>query len=191
MMGPTKIDLPKLEVVEAYQNGYSFDRLARNHGCSSSTIRNRLKEWKIPLESGRKSSYRDPSIKIPFDNSVLAYIAGLFDGEGTLSGIALEIGNNCRKVLEYVKLHVGGGRIYKSFTKKGTPTFTWNLGVAADRYVFLRSLIPYMIIRKNDALEALRRLEATLPIPVKDAITEIFDDALLNSWLRGGRLTIS
>lgn len=92
----------------------------------------------------------------------LAYLAGIIDGEGTI-GIYYHKGRNSYRVKIYVVNtykplidwlgSVFGGFVYKRNHTKWKTRYEWHLGENAME--LLKSLIPYLKIKKDQAILAL------------------------------------
>lgn len=104
------------------------------------------------------------------EDIVLAYTAGLIDGEGSIMIIKtaspstlrkhtfilkVVIANTNRQLVDWVKLHFGGDiscQIPKKIVEK--PIFYWRV-TAKQAYNFLLQIEPYLIIKNNQAKLAL------------------------------------
>jgi len=92
----------------------------------------------------------------------LAYLAGIIDGEGTI-GIYYHKGRNSYRVKIYVVNtykplidwlgSVFGGFVYQRTHKTWKTKYEWHLG--EDAMDLLKSLIPYLKIKKEQALTAI------------------------------------
>ena len=90
----------------------------------------------------------------------IAYLAGLIDGDGTISIQAdrgkhkpvVSISNTNREVLEWCKNLIGQGSISskKTYKKHHTPSFNlrWEYDIALD---IAKKCCPYLIIKKERA----------------------------------------
>ena len=94
----------------------------------------------------------------------LIYLAGLIDGEGCICCInpsaepnkyklVLEVAVVYRPVLEWAKL-LFGGSLYKT-TQNSKQIWRWRLA-AVDAILLLKEVVPYLKIKKKEAVEALR-----------------------------------
>lgn len=80
----------------------------------------------------------------------LAYIAGLFDGEGcvsTQSGgyLSVSISNSHREVLEKLQ-HDFGGSLLNRTSNSGGNVWNWKVSTSEGEH-FLRSMLPYLVIK--------------------------------------------
>lgn len=77
------------------------------------------------------------------DDSTWAYIAGLFDGEGSLAlyqnGPRMSISNRHKETLEWIKEIVGHGRVWENKSqsqfKRSAPCFQWDCGSRGIRFL--------------------------------------------------------
>lgn len=90
-----------------------------------------------------------------------AYIAGLIDGEGTVTLTRLHRGENRRivvcvanndiRLLEFVKEHAGAGRITKKRSAKPHHAASFNYNIAGRQALeLLAQLLPYLRSYKRD-----------------------------------------
>ncbi|MBM3253104.1 MAG: hypothetical protein FJZ16_02475 [Candidatus Omnitrophica bacterium] len=99
----------------------------------------------------------------------LAYIAGLVDGEGSFyfwkssikSGRTkpypiLRITNSHIGVLKWLLKKIPSSRLDNHVKGKNIPTFNWVLGQQKAVYYFTKLLLPYLIIKKEDALKTIK-----------------------------------
>jgi hypothetical protein len=111
----------------------------------------------------KSSLYRKRVDITNIDSVVLSYIAGFFDGEGTI--IIKNQGNsyvlNCgvwqvdRTPLDYVALYFGGNVRIRRRQGNGNDQWVWQASSihAAD---FLTAIEPYLIVKKAQATVAIR-----------------------------------
>src|SRR3989344_6334881 len=111
--------------------------------------------------------------KLKFSDA--AYIAGLMDGEGTISltrahkneyrRIDVSISNCDRKMLDWVAKKIGAGKILpkKIYSKKHNPAFTYRI-VAREVCSFLKQILPYLhTYKKERAKLILKKFVALTP----------------------------
>lgn len=104
-------------------------------------------------------------VDVPTDVATLAYMAGIIDGEGWVSfvsgtGWKLGVANTHRGVCDWVCNHFGGhvhdrAERGRSIFKSVRPSFQWSLQRAPDVLAVLCAIEPYMIIKRDKALEAI------------------------------------
>jgi hypothetical protein len=105
----------------------------------------------------------------------VAYIAGFFDGEGSISlcwpkagngkrylKLRVRIGQNQREVLDWVCSTVGAGSVLTEKKTYGTATKVMHRFVVTDVRAeeFLMTLLPYLRVKRaaaEDALEHVRK----------------------------------
>lgn len=130
-----------------------------------------------PLRLLRK---RPPDFRVPRTDTVLAYMAGIIDGEGWITSSKADswtvaFASTDRSVIDYFGRF--GGRTYTRCDKSlrgGTiksvkRQWTWSLHRAADVAAFLDAIRPYMVIKGARADECLdstrRRLAGHMKMP--------------------------
>jgi len=132
-----------------------------------------------------------------------AYIAGLVDGEGTVTlsrqhrsegrRLTLSISNTEVALLEFVKASVGAGRITgkRTYSHRHTPSFTYAI-TSRQALAVLEQILPYLLSYKRDrAALALRQYVKLTPRNGRytKKLTEErgqFEVALLNLRPRSG-----
>jgi hypothetical protein len=102
-----------------------------------------------------------------------AYIAGLIDGEGTVTltrlhrrehrRLVVSISNTDRALLEYVRIALSAGRITskRTYSEKHTPSYAWQV-TSRQALAVLRAVQPYL--RTYKALRASLALEQYLAV---------------------------
>jgi hypothetical protein len=105
-----------------------------------------------------------------------AYLAGLFDGEGCLKVVLrkrkksaafqlnLDICNTHRGVLDWVHKKLGGGVLYSTERSgKERRKFNWTLGSAPNMRHVLKGMLPFLLVKQQQALLAIAFLEKIRP----------------------------
>lgn len=96
-----------------------------------------------------------------------AWLAGFFDGEGTVylgnakqGGITLSIGNTNRDVIESIARRTGVGtvEIREQTRERWNRTFIWRVRNYADARGILLLMRPYLTIKAGDVDRGLRRI---------------------------------
>jgi Mor family transcriptional regulator len=157
--------IDKDELRSLYEKGWTAEQLAERYDCYSDVIFNRLKEFGIPRFNGR---LKPVSIKIPSDPAVLAYIAGIIDGEGTIdifhdgnkSQIMrphMTVANTHIGMLKFLVKTIGG-----NYSKNSTPShckqcYHWSLYRASDILALTLAIQPYLIIKKEGAKRVIQK----------------------------------
>ena len=91
----------------------------------------------------------------------IEYIAGFFDGEGTINivknKIRISIPQTNLEVLENIKEFLTFGSIFKEKKRKEHWKDSWVLytGNSNDTFQFLNMVYPYLIVKKEKAKEAI------------------------------------
>jgi hypothetical protein len=101
-----------------------------------------------------------------------AYVAGIIDGEGCLSWWTtprhdhsyprLSVGNTNRNLTDWLQMVFGGCVGYQPRREKTnqSPLWEWKLSSEAAVYAILAKCIPYLIIKRDKALELMAHTEA-------------------------------
>lgn len=95
-------------------------------------------------------------MKVPPER-VVAYTAGLFDGEGTLSAqhsYAITIYNTHERALLWCQEQFGVGhvRLNTPGSERKKPLYRWTVTRQSDAIEFAQTILPYSIIRKGDLI---------------------------------------
>ena len=110
----------------------------------------------------------------------LAYLAGLFDGEGCIYIQAKKPSGNSKTRCHLLQCHLGmtdprpvrlfkeyfGGRLWARFPKKKNwrPQLCWSISSRDDCSLFLVALLPYLIAKKDEAKIALEFIRDCPPL---------------------------
>jgi hypothetical protein len=151
------------DVYERLSGGLmSYVEAGKRLGISPQSVVHRIKR----LGLFRPRFKTVPGSTIPDDIGTLSYFAGLFDGEGCM--VRTNVGRKNRKptfrlavtmthpgVLEWVASKFGG-RVYPRHytfrdTWKSRPQYAWVMTRSADVLAVLESIVPFMIVRRDDA----------------------------------------
>ena len=160
------------QIVKAYlSNKLSVNSISDQFNISYPTVHSILKRHRAT--NGRRT--RSPTYLVPEQKWQLGYIAGLLDGEGTVRckiitstdrvtrlQTRISIVNTNKEVIDW--LHQYGGNVYKdSSNQKSNEThkvvYVWVLSVAADCHVFLKAILPYLIIKRERSQKAIAMIE--------------------------------
>lgn len=100
---------------------------------------------------------------------ILAFIAGVFEGEGSISivnlvnkswnkrtdyALKVRISNTDRPLLDWIVDNYDGGKIHKATTVNNKIVWAWSVH-AKKAELFLQMMMPYLICKKQRALLAL------------------------------------
>ncbi|MEM2338415.1 MAG: helix-turn-helix domain-containing protein [Candidatus Bathyarchaeia archaeon] len=186
---PTIPDKIREKIVNEYSKGKSTYLISKELGLSRHTVWRILKEKGIQMRIS--SDYlKNASIIIPQDPITLSYVAGLFDGEGSIYikhrrdslQNRVYIINTDRNIVKWLKETFKGGKIVSWKDPHPSPNrkqvFYWHLQRRLDVLSFLKALLPYLKIKKETAKKAIEEIESynrmmatrtvTLPLAVGD-----------------------
>ena len=151
------------EIKRLYTTGYSMKEIAEEMGFTQWCIRDRIHEMKLPIHPPCR--LKQPTIRIPDNEVELAYVAGFFDGEGTIKTFndnqtfTASIGQKRKPVLEYIaKLFDGGVLGYG----KSTEIWHWRLRRLSDVYLFMLCIFPYLIVKREETEDFFKIVDAKL-----------------------------
>lgn len=160
------------EAVRLYtQEGLSMASIARRIGVSHSTVQRALAERGVAT---RPNGCRDATIHIPRSATDIAYMAGLFDGEGNLQirgrnngsvATKLAVYSTTPAAVEWVAKTFGGSVRWdhKRHEQRGwKPMGIWEIYRAQDVGRLLVAMMPYLIIKRAAARKALRHFREVL-----------------------------
>lgn len=102
-----------------------------------------------------------------------AWLAGFFDGEGTLVkylttngktdkkyvGYALMVWNTNMPALEKCLVITGTGAIKRKCEERPRPIWSWKTGRRADIKSLIEQMLPYLVVKREKALEILGELD--------------------------------
>lgn len=153
-------------IVSAYQGGVPMSEIAPTFGVSHSTVQRALKQSGVKL---RPFGLRKRTVTVPTDPAALGYLCGLFDGEGNLQfrdkhagrsiGCKMAIYNTDPGVMRWLMRTVGGKVLFDTARTKRhgwLPIGTWNVYRAQDVAALLAAMLPFLIVKKRQAENALR-----------------------------------
>lgn len=164
------------KLIKLYWNDdLSLEEIAKIYNVSSGTVRNALKRDGVPIKTISRGLMK---AKRSFDLSLLpevekAYIAGFFDGEGSISCF-LDSKNYARVRISFANTDAGVMLYLANLLNKSLdcliseywkPLYSIQIRRAADQFEFLTVIIPYLKIKKAIAEEALSILNEKLAIP--------------------------
>jgi len=165
------------EIVRRYRDeGIGSTLLAREYSVSKGTIQNILRAHGF-IRRTRGGHHSIKTINVPTNLSIIGYLAGLVDGEGSIvrehlrgnlrhSGVRLCITNSCPELLQWLKNEIGGNVQWRerSSPLSQKPCGVWRVGGYMDTYLLLKIILPWLRIPKKieQAKEAITFLEVRL-----------------------------
>ncbi len=150
-----RADLP-LEIVRLYREGLSAPTIAKRFGVHRVTVQRYLKRLGIK----RLPGFRSVDFTPPPQKLICAYIAGLFDGEGSVcirrnGSIQVSIYNTHRETMRWLHSLLGGYLYGYLSTKKARKLiWKWTRSGAANCRAFLQMVLPYLRIKRTRAIKA-------------------------------------
>lgn len=158
---PKKIsDQQLLDIaIPALRSGESVPKIAARMGVCKQTLYRRVQIHEQGLLFGWTTS-----VQVPTDQAVLGYIAGLFDGEGSIShthhgdnaeGFYLRIGMTDKDVIEWLGQFGGKVTTAPPRTPNRKCSYHWAVTRKTDVYLLLTALLPHLKVKREKALACL------------------------------------
>jgi len=148
-------------VVEAYRQGKSIETIMIESGDSCYYIYKCLREGGIKTRPFHGLP-KPLSINTDLTEGEIGYLAGIFDGEGSISSQVV-ISNTYEELVRWLEDRVGGHVASKVPKKKYRRSrkvlYDWRLSRRADVKAFLDMVMPYLIVKRNSAKELLQRIK--------------------------------
>jgi len=143
-----------------YKSGASYDAIARNWGVSASTI---CEFVRLRLDVRPKWTLKARSLRTLSDTE-FAYIAGLFDGEGSLRvkgyGVQMCIVNTNEDVMAWLESLGGGSIRQRPCNGLGSkPIHIWTVCRHQDLCYLIGGVLPFTIIKREALKHALKKLK--------------------------------
>jgi hypothetical protein len=165
------------EIIDMYAKEHlSMTEIARQKKCDRHVLTRLFKRLGI-----KPRNLCDITVKIPNDPVELGYLAGIFDGEGSIvfykgrkrrseySYLAVQITNTSKELMDWLTAKIGGRIMPSSYrtrvSKNWSICYQWRLPRAKNQLIFLRAIYPYLKVKKEKAQRAISMLEAKLGIP--------------------------
>jgi len=170
--GRLKLDEKQInKLVEMVKRGVKAEDIEKELGISHYTLYAYLRRLGIYRKG--KRYLKPPNIKVIDSEAKKGYIAGIFDGEGTIhvdlkrGKAQITIYNSSEELMKWLMDNVGGStyRIREEEYKKlgYKPSYHWQLHRITNVYLFLKQIYPYVIVKKQKVKEIIELLEKTYP----------------------------
>jgi len=137
--------------------------------------------------------------------NLLAYVAGIVDGEGCITitniggnydskkflGVAIEVGNTNPWIAQFLEMNFGGHHYTKKFKNNPTwkPCHYWKV-TSKSAVEFLKIILPYLQIKKPQAELAItfqaRKFTGTRNLTDEQRVLNEADKILIQSWNKKG-----
>lgn len=150
-----KTNLPDDQVAEAaqrIQSGESWKAVAAAYQVDRCDLSRHFRFLGLDY---RRRFYKCQGRKltVPAEPTVLAYLAGLLDGEGNISSQEgkwwVAITNSYRPVIDWLLTFGGKDRAMKRYKPAHSPCWHWRIHAQQDVLAFLEAVAPYMIIKRD------------------------------------------
>lgn len=171
-LSPKQID----RIVQRWQEGETATSLARDFGVALTTIRSHIRQR---TSRGPGRFRRAQRVFPPTDPAALAYLAAMIDAEGCIHrgrSKGREYWHvtitNTSSVLEAWLRQFGGAFYYPAPSPSfgGSPrnrkrVFVWMVVAALDVSRLLRSVLPYLLEKREKAQQAVTEIDSWVGIP--------------------------
>ena len=122
---------------------------------------------KIGLGTRRINAKRqyalEPMRLKPIDDHAAGYLAGIIDGEGSISfkrgRPSVTVYGNSDALMQWLLENVGGSVLWNCDKRGRTPGHAWNVGAARDVYALCCLMWPLLLIKQDVASEVIAFLE--------------------------------
>lgn len=154
-----------MKAIELAALGKSFAAIAKELKVGRMTLQKRARELGY-VSGARGTRWTESQIRLPKESGQHGYIAGIIDGEGSIVRVVqgsasiqwrISVANTHKGMLKW--LEQMGGSIVPRKSKLGKkPSFAWILGRQWDVLLLLETIVPFLLIKKTSALEAIEEL---------------------------------
>jgi hypothetical protein len=160
-------DTERRQIVDMYLNKeLSSCDIAKSEDIDPSSVHNILIKAKVKM----RRKLRSRTLNLPTDSAVIGYLAGIIDGEGNIFAwlrpgrrlqTIITVINTNEALLNWLK-HLGGRLQWRNsdvghFGKKRVGS--WVINRRLDVEPLLEAVLPYLIVKKTDAIKALDEIE--------------------------------
>jgi len=165
------------QIVQMYKDGLTMDDVGRSLKIKASrvdkVVARVLRKHKIPI---RKRGTSKKTIKIPNNPVFLAYLAGLWDGEGSIAIYQAKSGkhkcwrtyftiaNTDFQTLKWIRDVLGCGYVViNAYSEKTNKSYyQLQIGNKLNVLYLLKAILPYVKIKKDKVVKAIGKIEQIL-----------------------------
>lgn len=159
MPRPRKVtDEQVSEAIGRIAAGERVMKVAESYGVTVSALYQRATRLGLRASAAHRAWSFPGRIIMPTEPTVLAYVAGLFDGEGSLvcdkrgPKWAAVISMTDEKVIAWLAAQTSTSYgAYPSYHVGHAPSFRWSVGSRRDLVAFLQGILPYMVTKREKA----------------------------------------
>lgn len=159
------------EIKKRLATGETSPAIARSLGRNPDAFLLTLRRMEKQELEGKTPPAWEPTLTLPDDIGVIAYIAGLIDGEGTIikanpqeetkRGYSwqVKVAMTNREIIDWLGQY--GGRVQKNPPPKKenwNQSYVWVISRRKDVIYLLERIKPYLIVKRDRANEALKSL---------------------------------
>jgi hypothetical protein len=158
-------DATILRAVDLINAGMTWMKAASTVGVECSTLQKRIPLLNVQIRRGYRGSKLPRTLKIPTDEAVLAYIAAMIDGEGSVQmyrggrlALSVYIYNTSVPLMEWLAA-IGGVYVPRKTPPQRKQNYEWRVKGREDALALLMAVEPFMIIKKEKAKQAIDFLQ--------------------------------
>jgi hypothetical protein len=149
------------EALHRAEGGESIRDIAASSGRNRTNLSRQLRA--LGLE--RNGSWSQ-TLHLPNDPAVLAYIAGIIDGEGSIMFVRrvkdpgggrcmVRVGMTYRPIIEWLAAFGGKFNFSPRRAENRLDAYTWAVSRRRDVHHLLTSVLPYLIVKREKAEQAI------------------------------------
>jgi len=157
------------QMLDLHSKGFSDTGIARRMNLNRKSIRKYLNKMGMKPNLERLHS---GTLNLPTEPTALAYIAGIVDGEGNIFSrsrpgrrlqVVVDVTNTDKSLIDW--LTGFGGRFHRNICRNSTNHFgkkevyRWIVSRRRDVTLLLKAILPYLIIKREDANKTLKELD--------------------------------
>ena len=156
-----------------WKKGYSIRDIARILGRDGKTIIQHMDSYGIPRRTSYQARYGRLSVNI-LTPEESAYLAGFLDGDGSITiysnnrknpKVIIRFFNTNLDVINWIKNKLGRNCYYRQYSGSSLSKkkqYQIAIQKSIDVYYLLKSMLPYLIVKKDIARKAIQILEERL-----------------------------
>jgi intein-encoded DNA endonuclease-like protein len=156
------------------REGYSYSEISKTLGIPHTTCWRYIHQFFKQRWDGRLPVYN-------LSEAEKGYLAGIIDGEGTIGiynnkshqyiikRVIIHVANTDERLVKYLKSLVPNFRIARRLREgKRKPVYYLRIEGQVNQYSFLKSIEPYLVLKRDKARQALDWLKKRLNIGIED-----------------------
>jgi hypothetical protein len=154
-----------VEGIRLVNSGANWHEAAKAVGMCIENLRERAAKAGLQVRVGKRSfRFGETRLNLPTEPTDLAYLAGILDGEGSISicgsprnVVRVGISNTDEGLIKWLA-SIGGGVSKKTPSPNCKQCYHWQVYSRFDVRAFLIAVVPYMRIKQNKAILAIETI---------------------------------